>query len=182
MLDELAPSALQTERLRLRPLAPGDAARLAELANDYDVVKTTGGMPFPYALEDAERFIRRAAEADPAREVHFAVELAGEGPIGCVGFYPPPSVLGPELGYWIGRPYWGPGRATSGASAASSPAITTTTRLPARRWSAPASSTPARSSPSPAAPAANRWRHAGWSGWRSGASAAGASAAVKQPQ
>ncbi|HZZ87047.1 MAG TPA: GNAT family N-acetyltransferase [Caulobacteraceae bacterium] len=107
MLDELAPSALQTERLRLRPLAPGDAARLAELANDYDVVKTTGGMPFPYALEDAERFIRRAAEADPAREVHFAVELAGEGPIGCVGFYPPPSVLGPELGYWIGRPYWG---------------------------------------------------------------------------
>jgi RimJ/RimL family protein N-acetyltransferase len=106
MLDQLARTALQTERLRLRPLEPADAPRLAELANDYDVVKMTGGMPYPYAPADAEGFIRRAGEADPAREVHFAVELAGEGPIGCVGFYPR-ALLGPELGYWIGRPFWG---------------------------------------------------------------------------
>jgi RimJ/RimL family protein N-acetyltransferase len=107
MLDPLAAgAALQTERLRLRPLRPDDAPRLATLANDYEVVKTTGGMPFPYALEDAERFIRRAADADPAREVHFAVDLVGEGPIGCAGFYPA-ALLGPELGYWLGRPFWG---------------------------------------------------------------------------
>jgi RimJ/RimL family protein N-acetyltransferase len=111
MLDQRARSALQTERLTLRPLAPADAPRLAELANDFDVVKMTGGMPFPYALADAERFIARATAADPDREVHFAVDLVGEGPVGCVGFYPH-ETLGPELGYWLGRPYWGRGIAT----------------------------------------------------------------------
>jgi RimJ/RimL family protein N-acetyltransferase len=117
MLEQRARSALQTERLSLRPVAPADAARLAELANDYDVVKMTGGMPFPYALADAERFIRRASEANPDREVHFAVDLAGEGPVGCVGFYAHEAprgreVVAPELGYWLGRPFWGRGIAT----------------------------------------------------------------------
>ena len=112
MLDKLAARpALQTGRLALRPLAPADAPRLADLANDFDVVKMTGAMPYPYALADAERFIRRASDADPGREVHFAVELAGEGPVGCVGFYPHGSP-GPELGFWLGRPFWGLGIAT----------------------------------------------------------------------
>jgi RimJ/RimL family protein N-acetyltransferase len=117
MLDHRARTALQTERLCLRPLAPADAPRLAELANDFDVVKTTGGMPFPYTLTDAEGFIRRATEADPDREVHFAVELTGEGPVGCVGFYAHQAARGgeiaaPELGYWLGRPFWERGIAT----------------------------------------------------------------------
>jgi RimJ/RimL family protein N-acetyltransferase len=111
MLDQRAHRALQTERLNLRPLAPADAPRLAELANDFDVVKTTGGMPFPYTLANAEGFIRRATEADPDREVHFAVDLADEGPVGCVGFYAH-ETPGPELGYWLGRPFWGRGIAT----------------------------------------------------------------------
>ena len=108
MLEQLARRALQTERLTLRPLAPADAPRLAELANDFEVVKWTGGMPYPYALANAEGFIRRASAADPEREVHFAVDLTGEGPVGCVGFYAHPSP-GPELGYWLGRPFWGRG-------------------------------------------------------------------------
>jgi|HubBroStandDraft_1064217.scaffolds.fasta_scaffold134826_3 RimJ/RimL family protein N-acetyltransferase len=102
------PPMLQTERLLLRPLKPADAAPLADLANDYEVVKMTGGMPFPYALADAERFVARAAAADPDKEIHFAVELRGEGPIGSIGFYPH-ETPGPELGYWLGQPYWGRG-------------------------------------------------------------------------
>lgn len=111
MLEQRARTALTTERLCLRPPAPADAPRLAELANDFDVVKMTGGMPYPYTLADAEGFVRRAAAADADRGVHFAIELAGEGPVGCVGFYPHPAP-GPELGYWIGQPYWGRGIAT----------------------------------------------------------------------
>jgi RimJ/RimL family protein N-acetyltransferase len=109
MIDQLMQRpALSAGRLTLRPLDVSDAARLAELANDFDVVKMTGGMPFPYALADAEGFVRRANAADPDREVHFAVELPGQGPIGVVGFYPHASP-GPELGYWLGRPFWGRG-------------------------------------------------------------------------
>src|SRR5271168_2627308 len=106
MLEQLTRPAIRTERLHLRPLAPADAPRLAELANDFDVVKMTGGMPYPYTLANAEGFIRRATEADPQREVHFAVDLTGEGPVGCVGFYPH-ETPGPELGFWLGQPFWG---------------------------------------------------------------------------
>jgi RimJ/RimL family protein N-acetyltransferase len=112
MLEQLAARpTLRTDRLILRPLTPADAPRLADLANDFAVVKTTGGMPYPYALSDAERFIRRAMDADPDREIHFAVDLIGEGPVGCVGFYPH-ETPGPELGYWLGQPFWGRGVAT----------------------------------------------------------------------
>ena len=108
MLEQLTRPEVRTERLHLRPLAAADALRLAELANDFGVVKMTGGMGYPYSLADAERFIARATDADPDREVHFAVDLAGEGPVGCVGFYPH-ETPGPELGYWLGQPYWGRG-------------------------------------------------------------------------
>jgi RimJ/RimL family protein N-acetyltransferase len=112
MLEQLAARpSLRTNRLSLRPLSPTDAPRLAELANNFDVVKTTGGMPYPYTLADAERFIQRATDADPDREIHFAIDLVGEGPIGCIGFYPH-DAPGPELGYWIGQPFWGRGIAT----------------------------------------------------------------------
>jgi RimJ/RimL family protein N-acetyltransferase len=112
MIDQLATRpVLRTERLVLRPVTPADAPRLAEFANDFDVVKMTGGMPFPYGVADAETFVRRASDCDPAHEVHFAIELEGEGPIGCIGFYAHPAP-GPELGYWIGRSFWGRGVAS----------------------------------------------------------------------
>jgi RimJ/RimL family protein N-acetyltransferase len=111
MTELIARPSLTTARLRLRPLAAADAPRLAELANDFDLVKMTGGMPFPYALANAEGFVRRATDADPGLEVHFAIELVGEGPIGSVGFYPH-ETPGPELGFWIGQPFWGRGVAS----------------------------------------------------------------------
>jgi RimJ/RimL family protein N-acetyltransferase len=102
---------IQAQRLLLRPVAMADAARLAELANDFEVVKTTGGMPFPYTLADAEGFVRRAEACDPELETFFSVDLPGEGPIGTLGFYAT-GELGPEVGYWLGRRHWGGGLAT----------------------------------------------------------------------
>ena len=110
MLDQLAAHPRsRPSGLACGPLAPADAPRLAELANDFDVVKMTGGMPYPYTLADAEALRPpRRRDADPDREIHFAIELGGEGPVGCVGFYPH-ETPGPELGYWLGQPYWGRG-------------------------------------------------------------------------
>jgi RimJ/RimL family protein N-acetyltransferase len=103
--------AIDTPRLVLRPHRPSDAPRIAALANDLEVVKMTGGMPFPYGLADAEGFIARAANANLATDVDFAVELPGEGLIGGLGFFTR-AELAPEVGYWLGRPYWGRGYAT----------------------------------------------------------------------
>ena len=111
MIDEITRPVFASARLVMRPPTRADAPRLAALANDFEVLKHTGGMPFPYTLADAERLADRAHAADPRREAHFAIDLAGEGPVGGLGFYAT-GQAGPEAGYWFGRDYWGQGLAS----------------------------------------------------------------------
>ena len=118
LTDRTAPRLqLRTGRLVLRPPRLADAARIAALANDYEVAKMTGGMPYPYALADAEAFIESALRFDLARDVAFIIEQPGEGPIGGLGFNSR-HAPGPEVGYWLGRPYWGRGLASEALAAA----------------------------------------------------------------
>jgi RimJ/RimL family protein N-acetyltransferase len=117
MIDEITRPVFATARLVMRPPTLADAPRLARLADDFEVLKHTGGMPFPYTLADAEASVRRARAADPAREAHFAIDLVGEGPIGGLGFYATGG-HGPEVGYWLGRAHWGRGLASEMLAAA----------------------------------------------------------------
>ena len=105
----------ETARLKLRPLAPADAARLAELADDWDVARQTGALPHPYGRADADAFIARQADA-PDGERAFAVDRAGEL-AGVMGFHACFDGPWPEMGYWLGRSYWGAGLATEAARA-----------------------------------------------------------------
>lgn len=106
---------LETARLTLRQPVAADAPRLAALANDPEIARMTTRIPHPYALEDAKSFLERCEEEEDAL---FAID-DGEGLIGMVGFQRAgmANALGPEIGYWLGRPYWGQGLATEAASA-----------------------------------------------------------------
>ena len=64
---------------------------------------------------------------DLAREIVFAIELEDQGLVGVAGFHPTPLLgahvgrsghIGPEIGYWLGRPYWGRGLATEAVAGA----------------------------------------------------------------
>src|SRR5688500_11155167 len=101
---------IDTPRLRLRPARGKDAARMARLANDPGVAKMTSRMPYPYGLEDAETFLAQTCETDPDREAVFAIDHPHEGLIGMLGFHSNAEGRS-ELGYWLGRPYWGQGYA-----------------------------------------------------------------------
>lgn len=108
---------IETQRLRLRRPRLTDARRLAELANDFDVVRMTTSMPYPYGVADAEAYLAAMDEASPDLEVLFVIEHPAEGAIGVLEF----DGDGPrhtEIGYWLGRPYWGRGFATEAAKAA----------------------------------------------------------------
>jgi RimJ/RimL family protein N-acetyltransferase len=108
---------IETRRLVLRAPSAADIEPITRLANDYDIARMTTRMPFPYTQGDAEAFVARAQTLDPAHEVVFAIEREGDGLVGVVGLHPA-APIGPEIGYWIGKPYWGQGLASEAASAA----------------------------------------------------------------
>jgi hypothetical protein len=62
---DIRPS-LRTERLILRAPAMGDAAVIAELANDLGVVGMLQSWPYPFADRDAEAWLEKVVVADPA--------------------------------------------------------------------------------------------------------------------
>jgi 8-oxo-dGTP diphosphatase len=97
--------------VRLRGVDPGDADVLTELlAGDTELALRTATMPIPYTLEDAHAFLRTA---DPTRT--FAI-VRGEPEevVGVIGMVE--NEEGIEIGYWVGRRYWGHGYATAALS------------------------------------------------------------------
>src|SRR5882724_10919559 len=117
MIATIAPPTLATDRLILRPLSAADAAPMVRLADDEGVARMTTSIPHPFDAAMATGFIARMATADPAREVALAIEHRRDGFVGVLGFHPRDG-LSPELGYWIGRPFWGRGYMTEAAAAA----------------------------------------------------------------
>ncbi|MGX9966205.1 GNAT family N-acetyltransferase [Roseomonas sp. F4] len=119
--DPLAPPPfrpLQSERLTLRPLRPEDAAELHRLVNDWEVAKTLARVPFPYPRALADEWIASTrAQMEAGSAWHLAitgVEHAGEPEerevlVGCIGLTRDAAKRQAELGYWIGRRFWGHG-------------------------------------------------------------------------
>lgn len=102
---------IETRRLILRAPAPGDASAMAALMADYDIARMTSRVPHPYGLADAEAFIEKVQDNDPDRDCNFLIEHEDHGLVGGLGFFTPPGEP-LEVGYWIGRPWWGRGFAS----------------------------------------------------------------------
>jgi [ribosomal protein S5]-alanine N-acetyltransferase len=105
--------SIRTPRLLLRAPTLSDAPRLALLAGDYDVASMTGTIPHPYSEEMAAEWIASVLAGEEG--VVFAIIRSG-ALIGCTGY----RAFGgdhAELGYWIGKPYWGMGYATEAVRA-----------------------------------------------------------------
>jgi len=100
---------LKSERLTLRPPRPADIEAMAVWLSDYDVAKMTSRIPHPYGEDDAEAFIAR----EPSDEQVFVIERKADGVfLGMTGINP---AAGHEIGYWLGKPFWGFGYATEAA-------------------------------------------------------------------
>ncbi len=112
-LREACIPVLETERLALRAPSLEDAPMIARLANDRRIAENTASIPHPYRLPDAEDFI---AKANGETAVNFVITLADGTIAGACGL----AMLdapAPEIGYWLGLPYWGQGYATEAVRA-----------------------------------------------------------------
>jgi RimJ/RimL family protein N-acetyltransferase len=108
---------VRTPRLTLRRPAAGDAGDIARMAADFAIASMTTRMPYPYAEADARQFVELVGRQDRRRERTFVIEHADEGLVGAIGFHRPPNAP-LEMGYWIGKPFWGHGYATEAACGA----------------------------------------------------------------
>lgn len=98
----------ETQRLILRPWRTSDAARLYKYAKDPQV-----GLPAGWPPHTNKKFSRMIIETVFSEPETYAVCLKNKDkPIGCIGFHRNDLATTEdeyELGYWIGRPFWGQG-------------------------------------------------------------------------
>ena len=99
---------LETDRLILRPWCEDDAEDLYIYASDPEVGPPAGWPPHT-SVENSREIIRTVLSAPET----FAVCLKENGkPIGSIGFHRKDLAEADdeyELGYWIGKPFWGQG-------------------------------------------------------------------------
>ena len=99
---------LETKRLILRPWSEDDAKELYKYASDPDVGPPAGWPPHT-SVENSREIIRTVLSAPET----YAVCLKENGkPIGSIGLHRNDLAEQEdeyELGYWIGKPFWGQG-------------------------------------------------------------------------
>lgn len=96
----------------LRNYKHSDVGILASLANNYEVSRfLRDTFPYPYTEEDAVWWIEVGSKESGA--VTQVIESDGVF-VGTIGIMPLQGWRShvAEIGYWIGRPYWGKGIAT----------------------------------------------------------------------
>ena len=118
MIERQPPPALAGTSACLQPLSLAHAASLQQHADDEQVWATLfDGFPHPYTLADAQAW---CAGGWKHRGIVWGIAVAGEV-IGCVGLQQETGWLrcNAEVGYWIGRRFWGQGLATEALRLAS---------------------------------------------------------------
>jgi [ribosomal protein S5]-alanine N-acetyltransferase len=97
---------MKTKRLILRELDAGDVQQIVALAGDWDVARMTSRIPYPYSAAQAQHWINGLEPDEFVRVIQYNGAL-----IGMCGY----TLLEDgtaEIGYWIGKPWWGQGFAT----------------------------------------------------------------------
>jgi RimJ/RimL family protein N-acetyltransferase len=110
---DLLPGKIATKRLVLRAPIRGDVPDLVKLADNKGIAEKLARLPSPYTRADAVGFVEIFSQR--ADERPYAITLDGHF-IGVIGFSFHEN-RSPELGYWLGEPYWGKGFMTEAGRA-----------------------------------------------------------------
>ena len=103
---------IRTKRLILRkPTKKISKQLIVSQIGDWEVTKWLSGVPYPYTEESAEEWLNNISGDDLLFSIFLNNSL-----IGGVGLTPEEN-NDYDLGFWIGRDYWGKGYVTEAAMA-----------------------------------------------------------------
>ncbi len=110
-MNHLGTKTIETERLILRKFTIEDApAMYQNWASDPEVTKYLTWQPHESLTDTRAILSEWVKEYDKADYYQWAIELKGAGPIGSIAVVGiRDNTLEAELGYCIGRAYWGKG-------------------------------------------------------------------------
>ena len=101
---------LKGERCTLRRWRRGDEQSLVKQANDHEIWRNvTDRFPYPYLQQHAEEWIDQC-ELERGPLSTFAIEVDNAA-VGAIGLELKDDIYSKtaEIGYWLGRTYWGRG-------------------------------------------------------------------------
>lgn len=111
-------SIIKTDRLILRKLSSNDASAISKLAGDPDIARMTGSFPHPFPLLSAEVKVMMLKAMNRQKNAYpYAVTKDGGDLMGMVDMFRNGPGFPFELGYWLGKPYWGQGYAAEASRA-----------------------------------------------------------------
>jgi ribosomal-protein-alanine N-acetyltransferase len=104
------PLLIKTKLFTLRPYRPGDLESLVRHINDKEIVRYMLSVPHPYTEKHGKAWIRMTrniARRKIPTSIEYAIEIDGEvvGGGGIMNIHDHKA----EIGYWLGRAYWGRG-------------------------------------------------------------------------
>lgn len=101
-------------KVAIRPLIMNDLPDLVKAANDQGVSAfLRDRFPYPYTEAAGSSYLTFCEQGNPQETLQYAI-LVDDRFAGCIGIEKESDVyrLNGELGYWLGRSYWGQGIAT----------------------------------------------------------------------
>jgi len=110
---------IETAMLKLRPFDQSDSERVKLLAGDEAIASGAINIPHPYLKSFAESWIKtHEIEFLKGNSLILAITKKETGIlIGSIGLYINKNHQHAELGYWVGKEYWGNGHCSEAVSA-----------------------------------------------------------------
>ena len=102
---------IKSKKFNLRPFRMSDMESVRKHANDKGVSRNLASLPHPYTKKDAKFWLGKQAKLQRQKnpgEIVFAIEIDGEA-VGSIGLHKIVRGHKAELGYWLGKEFWGGG-------------------------------------------------------------------------